>query len=164
MLGTIALVGALSICGVWWLGGGAWVGLLTSLFGLAVSGGLVWAVRLGGTAALNREAMGFGDVTLMMMVGTFLGWQAGIIIFFLAPFAGLFVGIFQAVFRRDDEIPYGPFLCLAALSVIVRWADIWNRCQFAFSVGWLVPITLIACIVLLFVMLVIWQKIKDSFR
>lgn len=164
LLGGIALAGALSILGVWWLSGGAWVGLLTSLVGLAVSGGLVWAVRLGGTAALNREAMGFGDVTLMMMVGTFLGWQAGIIIFFLAPFAGLFVGIFQAVFRRDDEIPYGPFLCLAALFVIVRWAVVWNRCQFAFSVGWLVPVTLIACIVLLFVMLVIWQRIKDSFR
>ena len=57
--------------------------------------------------------MGFGDVTLMMMVGAFLGWQAGVVIFFLAPFAGLVVGVLQLVLRRDDEIPYGPFLCLA---------------------------------------------------
>lgn len=162
-LGTFAWLGTLLITLVWWQGGASWVGLLTSLVGLAVSGGLVWAVRLGGTAALNREAMGFGDVTLMMMVGTFLGWQAGIIIFFLAPFAGLFVGIFQAVFKRDDEIPYGPFLCLAAVFVMVHWGDVWNRCQFAFSVGWLVPAVLFACVVLLFVMLIIWQYFKDRF-
>ena len=48
----------------------------------------MWAVRLIGTAALRREAMGFGDVTLMMMIGTFLGWQACSDLFFLAPFAG----------------------------------------------------------------------------
>ncbi len=161
-LAVIASVGSLLIAVVWWLGGASWVGLLTSLVGLAVSGGLVWAVRLGGTAALNREAMGFGDVTLMMMVGTFLGWQAGIIIFFVAPFAGLFVGIAQAVLKRDDEIPYGPFLCLGALFVMVRWGDVWNRVQFAFSVGWLIPATLIVCIFLLIVLLVIWRSIKDG--
>lgn len=161
-LALIALFGSLAIAAIWWQGGATWIGLLTSLVGLAVSGGLVWGVRIVGTAALNREAMGFGDVTLMMMVGTFLGWQAGIMIFFLAPFAGLFVGLFQLIFRRDDEIPYGPFLCLAALFVMACWADVWNRSQFAFSVGWLVPAVLIVCIGLLGVMLFIWQQIKLS--
>ncbi|MEM8943638.1 MAG: A24 family peptidase [Planctomycetota bacterium] len=161
-LSAISIIGSLSIAAVWWLGGAAWVGLLTALVGLAVSGGLVWAVRLGGTAALNREAMGFGDVTLMMMVGTFVGWQAGIIIFFLAPFAGLVVGLMQLVLRRDDEIPYGPFLCLSTLFVVVRWADVWNRSQFAFSAGWLVPVVLIFCVVMLVVMLFLWQQIKNA--
>ena len=82
-----------------------WAGLLTALVGLVGSGGIVWAVRLIGTAALRREAMGFGDVTLMMMVGTFLGWQACLIAFFLAPFAGLVIGIVQFISRRDDVIP-----------------------------------------------------------
>ena len=156
----IALLGSILIAVVWWSNGAAWVGLLTSLVGLAVSGGLVWAIRLVGTAALNREAMGFGDVTLMMMVGTFLGWQAGILIFFLAPFAGLVVGLMQLILRRDDEIPYGPFLCLAALFVMVQWAEVWNRVQFAFSVGWLMPAVLIVCVMMLGVMLFIWQQIK----
>lgn len=159
-LAVIAWPGSLAVAAVWWWGGPAWLGLLTSLLGLAVSGGLVWGVRKAGTAALGREAMGFGDVTLMMMVGTFLGWQAGIMIFFLAPFAGLIVGIVQLVTKSDDEIPYGPFLCLGALFVIVRWADVWNHTQFAFRAGWLVPVVLLACIVLLGVMLAVWQQIK----
>ena len=159
-IALFAYPGSLLIAAVWWWGGTAWVGLLTSLLGLAVSGGLVWGVRIAGSAALGREAMGFGDVTLMMMVGTFLGWQAGIIIFFLAPFAGLIIGVSQFVSKSDDIIPYGPFLCLAAIFVIVRWADVWNRSQFAFQAGWLMPAVLIICIVLLGLMLAVWQQIK----
>ena len=159
-LALFAWPGSLLVAAVWWWGGPSWLGLLTSLLGLAVSGGLVWGVRIAGSAALNREAMGFGDVTLMMMVGTFLGWQAGIIIFFLAPFAGLVVGVAQFISKGDDVIPYGPFLCLGALFVIVRWADIWNHSQFAFQAGWLMPAVLIVCIVLLGLMLAVWQQIK----
>ncbi len=160
-LGLIVWPGSFAIAAVWWWGGAAWTGLLTALLGLAVSGGMVWIVRIVGTAALQREAMGFGDVTLMMMVGTFVGWQAGVIIFFVAPFAGLLVGIVQAVSRRDDEIPYGPFLCLGTLFVVLRWPEVWNRSQFAFQAGWLVPVVLLVCFALLGLMLAVWQQIKQ---
>jgi prepilin signal peptidase PulO-like enzyme (type II secretory pathway) len=136
--------------------------MLTALVGLAASGGIVWAVRLIGTAALRREAMGFGDVTLMMMIGAFLGWQAGLMLFFIAPFAGLVIGLLQFVLRRDDVIPYGPFLCLAAAACVVGWAPIWNWAQPIFGLGWLVPAMLIVCLVLLGVLLAIWQAIKNA--
>jgi prepilin signal peptidase PulO-like enzyme (type II secretory pathway) len=159
-LGVIALVGSLAIAGVWLWGEAAWIGLLTALVGLVVSGGLVWIVRLVGSAALGREAMGFGDVTLMMMIGTFLGWQACVVVFFVAPFAGLVIGLAQAVTKRDDVIPYGPFLCLGALFVMVYWATVWNRVEFAFQLGWLMPAVLFVCFLLLGVILFIWQQIK----
>ena len=72
---------------------------------------------------------------LMMMIGTFLGWQACLIAFFLAPFAGLLVGIAQFALRRDDVIPYGPFLCLGAVTVVVFWAPIWTWAQQPPSTG-----------------------------
>jgi prepilin signal peptidase PulO-like enzyme (type II secretory pathway) len=145
---------------VWIWGGAAWAGLYSSLVGLVGGGGIVWAVRLIGSAALKREAMGFGDVTLMMMVGTFIGWQASLIAFFLAPFAGLFIGIAQFVLRRDDVIPYGPFLCLATAAVVVMWAPIWQWAQPMFAMGGLVPAVLVVCLVMLGVMLAIWRGIK----
>jgi prepilin signal peptidase PulO-like enzyme (type II secretory pathway) len=159
-LSWLLIVGTGAMIAVWAIGGGAWAGLLTALIGLVASGGIVWAVRIIGTAALRREAMGFGDVTLMMMIGTFLGWQACLIAFFLSPFAGLFVGIMQFLSRRDDVIPYGPFLCLGSAGVVVFWAPIWMWAWPLFNAGALVPLVLTVCLVLLGVMLAIWRVIK----
>ncbi len=160
-LAVVAWPGSMAIAAVWWWGGSAWIGLLSALVGMVIAGGMIWAVRIVGTAALRREAMGFGDVTLMMMVGTFLGWQAGVIIFFIAPFAGLVIGLLQMLLRRDDVIPYGPFLCLGALVVAVRWPSFWTlNFQDVFSLGWLIAAVLFASFILLGVMLAIWQQIK----
>jgi prepilin signal peptidase PulO-like enzyme (type II secretory pathway) len=158
---VIAFVWAVAAQGSWHAAEAAWTGLFTALLGLVGSGGIVWAVRLIGTAALRREAMGFGDVTLMMMIGTFLGWQACLLVFFLAPFAGLAVGLLQFILRRDDVIPYGPFLCLAAAAVVVFWAPIWIWASPIFATGWLVPAVLAFCLMLLGVILAIWQLIKN---
>lgn len=161
-LSWLLLGGTAAIVLVWTFSDRAWMGLLSALIGLVGSGGIVWAVRLIGTAALRREAMGFGDVTLMMMVGTFLGWQACLIAFFLAPFSALFIGVAQFVLRRDDVIPYGPFLCLAAAGVVVYWAPIWMWAQPLFGQGPLVPLVLLVCLAMLGIMLAIWQLIKTA--
>lgn len=159
----IWLLGAALVAGVWAIGGGAWTGLFTALVGMIGSGAMIWAVRIVGSAALGREAMGFGDVTLMMMIGAFLGWQAGIMIFFVSPFAGLVAGVVQLLLRRDDMIPYGPFLCLGTLGVVVWWGDIWNDqrgFQALFAIWWLVPAVLLVCVVMLGGMLVVWRSIR----
>ena len=106
---------------------------------MAAGGGLIWLVRIIGGHALGREAMGFGDVTLMAMIGAFLGWQTCLIVFFLAPLAGVVLGLVQLMLRRGSEIPYGPFLCLGALAAIVGWASIWDRLSGVFLLGWLAP-------------------------
>ncbi|MBX3434173.1 MAG: prepilin peptidase [Pirellulales bacterium] len=156
------LAGWGAIVGVWLRGGPGWAGLYAALVGMLGGGAMVWGVRLVGSWALRREAMGFGDVTLMMMIGAFVGWQACVVIFFLAPLAGLLVGISQILLRRGDEIPYGPFLCLATLAVVVRWADVWNFAAPLFEFTWLVPAALAVCLVLLGAMLVLWRNIKEA--
>jgi prepilin signal peptidase PulO-like enzyme (type II secretory pathway) len=164
----IAVVGMVSILAVWYHGGPSWLGLLTALVGVIGGGAMVWAVRIVGSAALHREAMGFGDVTLMMMIGGFLGWQPGVIIFFVAPLPALIAGVAQIVLRRDDVIPYGPFLCLGTLAVMLSWAWGWNvddgvyRAFFEFP--WLVPGVLVVGVIMLGAMLVLWRNIKEGFR
>jgi leader peptidase (prepilin peptidase)/N-methyltransferase len=156
----LLLMGTAGIILVWAIGDPHWAGLLTALIGLVASGGIVWAVRLVGTFSLRREAMGFGDVTLMMMVGTFLGWQACLIAFFLAPFAALLVGILQLVLRRDDVIPYVPYLCIASAAVVVAWAPIWNWAQPLLAQPLLVVAVLAVCLVLLGILLYLWRMLK----
>jgi len=73
----------------------AWVGwdradaALLALVGASVGGGLVYLTRAGGTRLFGREAMGIGDVYLMAAIGAALGWEATILVFFLAPFVAL---------------------------------------------------------------------------
>jgi leader peptidase (prepilin peptidase)/N-methyltransferase len=100
-------------------------GLSVSLAGLVVGGGIVWAVRIVGHWVLRQEAMGFGDVVLMAMIGSFIGWQPVILVFFIAPMCALTVVAISFVFRRDREIPYGPYLSLATLILLLSWKHIW---------------------------------------
>jgi prepilin signal peptidase PulO-like enzyme (type II secretory pathway) len=160
-LGRIAVVGTALIALAWWLAPEAhWAGLLTALVGMAVGGGIIWAVRIIGSAILGQEAMGFGDVTLLAMIGAFLGWQTCPLIFFLAPLAGVVVGVGQRVLHGERHIPYGPFLCLAALVVIVGWRTAWLETSPAFGIGWLVPGALAVCLILLGVLLGLWTILR----
>lgn len=162
-LREVAIAGTLLVAMAWFGGGGAWLGLLAGLVGMVLGGAVAWAVRIIGSAAMGREAMGFGDVTLMMMAGVYLGWQAMLIVFFLAPFAGLLIGVAKVLLRRGDDIPYGPFLCLAAVALIVWWAPIWDRAQGVFAMGWFVPIALVGGLVMLGVLLWLIQLAKRPF-
>lgn len=153
----MGVVGTLVIVGVWRFGIERWEGLLSALVGMAAGGGLIWSVRIIGTAVLHREAMGFGDVTLMAMIGAFLGWQSCLIIFFLAPFAGLVVGIFSIILHREPEIPYGPFLCMAAAFVLVWWAPVWLAAEVYFAMP-LVLVSIMAIgLVLMAGLLGLWR-------
>jgi len=160
---VMALLGSAAIAGVWRYGrDDNWAGLLTALVGMAAGGGLVWLVRIIGALALRREAMGFGDVTLMAMIGAFLGWQTCLIVFFLAPLAGLLLGVVHWIVRRDAEIPFGPFLCLAALAAIVCWPAIWDRTMGVFFIPWLAPALLLGGLILMGLMLAVWRLIRNA--
>ena len=161
---AMGLVGSAIIAGVWFSAARGWISLITALVGMAVGGGLVWVVRVIAGAVLQREAMGFGDVTLMAMVGAFVGWQAAILIFFAAPLAALVVGLLILILCRDREIPYGPFLCLAALGILIRWSAVWDWASERFEPGWLVPAVLLVCPFLLGLLLAMTQGVKWLFR
>jgi len=147
----------------WWWSGPAWAGLLTALVGLVGGGLTVWSVRIIGHLTLGREAMGFGDVILLMMIGTFVGWQTCLLIFFIAPMAGLLVGVMQLALRRDQYIPYGPFLCLATLASIVYWRPIWNWARPLFDASQLILAVLAACLVFMALGLFLWRLVKQAF-
>jgi prepilin signal peptidase PulO-like enzyme (type II secretory pathway) len=159
----LASLGSAAIVLVWRAGGAPWQALLTSLVGLGFGGGMIWSVRIVGRLALHKEAMGFGDVTLMAMIGAFLGWQPCLMIFFLSPFAALVIAVAQWALTGRRDIPYGPYLCAAALVVILWWPWFWTNFGAAFAAGWLVPSVLAVCLVLLMALLTVWRLIESAF-
>lgn len=91
------------------------------LMGYLIAGGVVWAVRIGGSLAFGKEAMGLGDVHMMAAVGACLGWIDPTIAFFLAAFVGVAYAIVAQVFKGklSRAMPYGPFLAIATLMVVL---------------------------------------------
>ncbi len=149
---------------VWSVGGIYWMGLLTALVGMATSGALVWAIRVVAGAILRQEAMGFGDVTLMAMIGAFLGWQTSLLVFFLAPFTGVLIAVIQFLVTGRKDIAYGPFLCSASLIVLIGWAEVWSAWGLPlFRLGWFVPIVLAFCLLLLAGLLLLLESFKRLF-
>ncbi len=116
--------------------GGLAVGLVISLFksafldsllGAVIGGAAIYAVGVLGKLAFKKEAMGFGDVKFLAMIGSFLGWHKVLLVFFLAPFFGAAVGIILKIRYKIETIPYGPYLSLATIVAILWGKEIVNK-------------------------------------
>jgi len=76
---------------------------------------------VGGTAravVVPREAMGFGDVKLMLTLGAFLGWPGALFSIAAGSVIGAICGVALLALRRVDEagrIPFGPYLAGGAM-------------------------------------------------
>ena len=93
---------------------------LGAIVGAVTGGGLFYAVGeafyiLGGR---QKEYLGFGDVMLMLMVGTFLGAPLTLLTILLGSLAGSIIALsctLAAPRFRDYHWPYGTFLGIAAI-------------------------------------------------
>lgn len=93
-------------------------GLLASFVGALIGGGSIYLMGFLGEMAFKKEAMGGGDVKLMAMIGSFIGWKWVLLTFFVAPVFGSIAGIILKFRYGRETIPYGPYLSLAALAAI----------------------------------------------
>jgi leader peptidase (prepilin peptidase)/N-methyltransferase len=100
---------------------GRWLWMLVS-----VCGGLLPAMILWGAGWLyekvrHREGLGFGDVKLVAMVGTFLGMQNALLMLIVGSLAGSILGYGYIKATGKDAatypLPFGTFLGAAALAV-----------------------------------------------
>lgn len=163
--GTTLLLMA-GVTAAWWsqAQSGRWPFLLSSLFGLGFAGGVTWAVRLSASWGLRVEALGFGDVTLMAMIGCYIGWQPSLLVFFIAPLVAIAFVLLRWLITGDAATPYGPYLCAATVLLLVYWDDLWvHWAAGIFQLGplWIMSI-IVSCVVLMGAMLWIWRLIKEA--
>ncbi len=89
-----------------------------ALVGALAGGGLFYAVGEAFYYLRHKEGLGFGDVMLMLMVGTFLGPALTLLTILLGSILGTIIAIPFAITSprfRGYQWPYGTFLGIAAI-------------------------------------------------
>ena len=113
-----------------------WLGLLlntqdiftsveSSVYGAAAGYLSLWSVYFLFKLVTGKEGMGFGDFKLFAAFGAWFGWPALPLIILLSSLVGALAGILMIMaLGRDKQlpIPFGPYLCGAAL-VYVFFGD-----------------------------------------
>lgn len=94
--------------------------LCGSLMGALLGGGLIWAIRILGSLAFGKEAMGLGDVHMMAGIGACLGWVDATLALPLAALVGLWFVIISTLAGRPagKAMPFGPYLAVGTLVVL----------------------------------------------
>ena len=98
--------------------------LLNSLLSALIAFIIMLLLKLFGDFIFKRESMGGGDIKLMAIFGLVIGWELSIISIFLSAFIALPVSVFILKTNKNHEIPYGPFLSIAALILYFSHIDI----------------------------------------
>ena len=112
----------------------AWPVSLVSLVGAAIGalagGGSLWLMGFLWEKLRGVEAMGFGDVKMMFMVGAYLGWRLTILTILIGAFTGSLAGIAVMIKRGRNlqmMLPFGIFLGVGSIvsllvgSRIIQW-------------------------------------------
>lgn len=81
-------------------------------------------LKLFGDFIFKKESMGGGDIKLMAVFGIVLGFPLSIISVFLSAFIALPISLIILKLKKTHEIPFGPFLAVAAAIIFLLKIDI----------------------------------------
>lgn len=80
-------------------------------------------------AVLSKGGMGGGDIKLMAMVGSIVGWKGVALTTFIGSLTGAIAGVLIIIFKgggRKTKVPFGPFLALGTLISLYFGGWIWS--------------------------------------
>lgn len=93
------------------------VSLPDAVFGAAAGYGVLWGIFWLFKLATGKDGMGYGDFKLMAAFGAWFGWQILPNVILLSSLVGAILGlalIAMGLHRRDQSMPFGPFIIVAA--------------------------------------------------
>ena len=96
--------------------------LAQGFYGLLTFGGTLFLMGAFGTFLFKKEAMGFGDVKLGLVLGSFLGVELSLLALFFSFIFGGFMSLILLVTKEvadDHMIPFGPSITAATLLTIL---------------------------------------------
>ena len=89
----------------------------------------MYTLKILGDKMFKKESLGGGDIKLMFLVGLVLNFPLSICTIFLATFIAFPVAIFILITNKDNIIPFGPFLSMSAILILIskiNFQDILN--------------------------------------
>jgi leader peptidase (prepilin peptidase) / N-methyltransferase len=99
------------------------VSLTAGLLGALVGGGSLWLVGAIWKALRGVDAMGLGDVKLLLGIGALFGWRLTILTIFLGAFTGAIAGIVVISRQKEKDlqtqIPFGIFLGIGSITAML---------------------------------------------
>lgn len=90
----------------------------------------MYMIKLIGDRLFKRESMGGGDIKLMFLFGIVIGFYLSLCDIFLATFIAFPVAIYVLFSRKDNLIPFGPFLAMGAILIHISKIDIYSIINF----------------------------------
>ena len=84
---------------------------------------LMFVIKLIGDFIFKKESLGGGDIKLMFLFGLVLGFPMSIATIFLATFIAFPIALYILFSRKDNMIPFGPFLSIAAIIILISKID-----------------------------------------
>ena len=84
----------------------------------------MYFVKIIGDLMFKRESMGGGDIKLMYLFGLVLGFDLSIVTIFLATFIAFPIALIVLFSQKDNLIPFGPFLSMAAILILISKVDL----------------------------------------
>ncbi len=106
--------------------------------------------------------MGFGDVTLMAMIGAIVGWQATGVAFFIAPLTSIFIVLIAVITTGQRATPFGPYLCAGTVVTVLFWPTVWSSVVLpALLLGPTFLIVMLVSLLAMGVLLGVWRTIKQ---
>lgn len=82
-----------------------------------------------GDFMFKQESLGGGDIKLMFLIGLVIGYEMSICNIFLATFIAFPIALLLLLTKKDNMIPFGPFLSMAAIILYIwglNFTDIIN--------------------------------------
>ncbi|MBQ5867937.1 MAG: prepilin peptidase, partial [Lachnospiraceae bacterium] len=80
-----------------------------------IIGFLIISVPMYFLCLIIPEAFGGGDIKLMFLVGLVIGYEMSICNIFFATFLAFPIALFLLIAKKDNMIPFGPFLSMSAI-------------------------------------------------
>ena len=93
---------------------------------------VMYGIKLLGDLIFKRESLGGGDIKFAFVIGLILGFRLSLVSLILSTFLALPYSFAFLALKKNNEVPYGPFLAASLFLVFVFLTKFNNLLDYIF--------------------------------